>query len=85
MGCADGQHEWDPFSETDAGRERPPENGPRLRERATRGGRSRDLSLQEGPAAHGPAEVLTELVACKPIVFSSYVTSTISVNSNDPS
>ena len=39
-------------------RERPPENGPRLRERAIRG-RSRDVSLQEGPAAPGAAAALT--------------------------
>ena len=32
----------------------PPENGPRLRSRTFRGGRSRDLSLQEGWAAPGP-------------------------------
>jgi len=40
----------------------------------------------DGPASDAASEVsLTELVACKPIVFSSYVTSTISVSSNDPS
>ena len=32
----------------------PPENGPRLRSRTLRGGRSRDLSLQEGWAVPGP-------------------------------
>ena len=32
----------------------PPKNGPSLRKRAFRGGRSRDLSLQEGRPARGP-------------------------------
>ena len=41
-------------TETVAGRERPPENDPRLYSRAFRRGRSLDLSLQEGRAARGP-------------------------------
>ena len=52
---------WDPFSARPAGRERPPpKNGPRSRKRAIRGGRSRDLSLQEGPPDPGAAQALTE-------------------------
>lgn len=51
---------WDDLSgdgERRAGRERPPENGPRLRKRAFRGGRSRDLSLQEGETLRRPRKV----------------------------
>ena len=38
-------------AETPAGRERPPENGPRLRTLAFRGGRFENISLQEGGAS----------------------------------
>ena len=50
-----------------AGRERPPENGPRLRMWAFRGGRSEDFSLQEGWAARTAAgHAVTDVMGCPP-------------------
>lgn len=54
----------------------PPRNGPRLRERATRGGRPGDLSLLDGPARLG---------GCGGALFALQMTSAIPVNSHDPS
>ena len=47
----------------------PPQNGPRLRTLAFWGGRSRDLSLQEGLAAQGAPEMLTGGVRTVPLRY----------------